>query len=53
MPKLLSILLLTLFIAGCELVGDIFKAGIAAGVIIVVLVIALIAWLIRKMRGRP
>lgn len=45
-----------LFLAGsfllssCEALGDIFKAGMWLGVIVVVLIIALVLWLIRKMR---
>lgn len=38
-------------LSGCEAIGDIFKAGLWVGVIIVVLIIALVLWLIRKMRG--
>lgn len=43
--------LITVTLTGCELVGDIFEAGIWAGVIIVVLVIVLVFWLIRKLMG--
>jgi len=35
-------------LTSCEVIGDIFKAGIWVGVIIVVLVIALIIWLVSK-----
>ncbi len=38
-------------LSGCDLVGDIFEAGAWVGIIIVVLVIVLIGWIIRKMRG--
>ena len=37
-----------LFLSSCELVGDIFKAGMWAGVIAVVLVIALVIWILKK-----
>ncbi|HYD90113.1 MAG TPA: hypothetical protein VEA37_01335 [Flavobacterium sp.] len=37
-------------LTSCELVGDIFEAGMAVGVIIVVAVIVLIIWLISKFR---
>jgi len=43
--------LLATILTGCELVGDIFEAGIWVGVIIVVLVIVLIIWLISKLMG--
>jgi hypothetical protein len=45
-----------LFLAGsfllssCQAIGDIFKAGMWVGVIVVVLIIALVLWLIGKMR---
>ena len=35
-------------LTSCELIGDIFKAGMVTGIIVVVLVIALIIWLISK-----
>lgn len=35
-------------LASCEVIGDIFKAGVWVGVIIVVLVIALVIWLVSK-----
>jgi len=50
-PQLLLFVLTAVMLTGCELVGDIFEAGIWAGVIIVVLVIVLIVWLIRKFMG--
>ncbi len=46
--RLLLVLLLAVATAGCELAGDIFEAGIWAGVIMVVLAIALVLWLVRK-----
>ena len=39
-------------LAGCELVGDIFSAGMYTGIFIVVLVIAVIIWLISRMGKR-
>ena len=48
----ISFLLLILFsLSGCEIIGDIFKAGVWVGIILVVLVIALIFWLIKKFMG--
>lgn len=35
-------------LTGCEVIGGIFEAGVWVGVILVVLVIALIIWLIKK-----
>ncbi len=36
---------------GCEVVGDIFKAGVWVGVLLVVGVIGLIIWLVSKAIG--
>ena len=52
-PSLMRILLIVLLAtgaAGCELIGDIFQAGFLVGVIVVVVVLALVGWLIAKMR---
>jgi hypothetical protein len=48
MPILLLIAL-ALVSSGCELVGDIFQAGMAVGVIGVVLVVALAIYLISRL----
>ncbi|PJJ53130.1 hypothetical protein [Hymenobacter chitinivorans] len=45
------LVLLTFSLSGCEVVGDIFKAGMWTGLIGVVLVVLLVLFLIRKMRG--
>ncbi|MDQ3346967.1 MAG: hypothetical protein M3545_03275 [Acidobacteriota bacterium] len=37
--------------SGCEIVGGIFKAGLWAGVIMVVLVVAIVMFIINKARG--
>ena len=44
------VLLAGLALSGCELVGDIFQAGMAVGVFIVIAVVALIIYLFSKMR---
>jgi hypothetical protein len=49
--RLLLVLVATISLAGCEVVGDIFQAGMAVGVIMVVAVIALIGFLIAKIRS--
>ena len=48
---LILVLLSTLTLGGCELVGDIFQAGMAVGVILVVVVIAGLLFLGRKLMG--
>lgn len=45
---LILVLLSTVLLGGCELVGDIFQAGMAVGVIAVVVVIALLVFVARK-----
>ena len=42
-------MLLTL-LTGCELVGDIFQAGMVTMLIIIAVVVVLIIWLISKFR---
>jgi hypothetical protein len=49
MPPLSLLMLSALTLAGCQIVGDIFKAGVWVGVIAVVGVIALIVWGISRM----
>lgn len=48
--RILLILLLVVSTAGCELIGNIFQAGVWVGVILVVLVLALIGFAVSKMR---
>lgn len=50
-PVLIS--LLTIFavtLSSCQAIGDIFKAGIWTGLILVAIVIALVIWLISRFR---
>jgi len=42
--------LLLLMVPGCQVIGDIFKAGVWVGILAVVGVIVLIFWLIGKAR---
>ena len=44
------LLLSTITLAGCEIIGNIFQAGVWVGVILVVLVLGLVFWLFS--RGR-
>lgn len=43
-----TLLISTLALSGCEIAGDIFKAGVWVGVLGVVGVIALVVWLVSK-----
>lgn len=44
------LMLLTLTLSSCEVVGDIFEAGMWTALIIIVVVVLLIVWLFRKIR---
>jgi hypothetical protein len=50
LPALLAVLLLPL--TGCEVIGDIFKAGAWTGAIGVILVIVLLIWLVSRLFRR-
>ena len=43
------LLLLLTTLNGCSVIGQIFEAGMWVGILVVVVVIALIIWIIRKM----
>jgi hypothetical protein len=45
------IALLSTTLSSCDVIEGIFKAGIWAGVIIVIIVLALIIWLVSKIFG--
>ena len=49
--RLLLVLLATVSLAGCEAIGDIFQAGMAVGVIAVLIVIAFIGFIVAKIRS--
>ncbi len=42
-------LMMLVTLTGCDLVGDIFEAGFWTAIIVIVLIVALVIWLIRKM----
>ncbi|HMC84507.1 MAG TPA: hypothetical protein VKI61_03245 [Chitinophagaceae bacterium] len=46
------LLVTCLSFAGCQAIGDIFKAGVWSGVILVVGIIALIIFIIAKVAGK-
>jgi hypothetical protein len=45
------LLLSTVALTGCEMIGDIFQAGVWTGVILVILVIGLIVWLLSRSKA--
>ena len=46
------LVLLTFTLSSCELVGDIFEAGMWTAVILIVIVVIIILWILRAIRGR-
>jgi hypothetical protein len=51
--KYASYLFVVLFLSavaltGCQVIGDIFKAGVWVGVLLVILVIGIIVWLVTR-----
>jgi len=44
----LLILSMIFLLSSCELAGDIFKGGVYVGIFLVVLVIVIILWIVRK-----
>ena len=48
--RLFLILVLALTVSGCSLAEGIFKAGLWVGAIMVLLVVVLIVWIVRKAR---
>jgi cytosine/uracil/thiamine/allantoin permease len=46
--SMLAFMAMTL--AGCEIIGGIFKAGVWSGILLVVVVVGLIIWLISRAR---
>lgn len=48
----LLLLILTLTLSSCELIGDIFQAGFWTAIVLVVLVIGLIIWILNRFRRR-
>lgn len=51
LSRILLIVLLAVAAAGCELVGDIFQAGVWVGVIGIILVVVVVVMVVGKMRG--
>ena len=45
----MPILFVSSLLAGCQIIGGIFKAGVWAGVLLVVAIIAIVVFIIRAM----
>jgi hypothetical protein len=50
--RLFLMLLAGITFAGCELAGDIFQAGMAIGIFLVIAAVALVVFLVNKVRRR-
>ena len=50
--RLFFVLVAGIALSGCELVGDIFQAGMAVGIFIVIVVLAIVAFLVSKVRRK-
>jgi hypothetical protein len=48
--RLALLLAISIFTAGCELIGDIFQAGLVVGIIIVLIIVGIIGWIISRFR---
>ncbi|HEX6914956.1 MAG TPA: hypothetical protein VF145_06925 [Chitinophagaceae bacterium] len=51
-PAVTLILLIAFTASSCDLVAGIFKAGFWTAIIVIVLIVALVAWLVGKTRNR-
>lgn len=52
LPIIAFLALLLSTLSGCEVIGGIFKAGVAVGVIIIVAVVGLIVFLLSRLGGK-
>ena len=50
--RLFFVLLAGIALSGCELAGDIFQAGMAVGLFLVIAVVAIVIFLVSKLRRR-
>jgi len=49
--RLLVLLLVALPLAGCEVVGDIFQAGMVVGVVAILAIVGVIAFVVAKIKN--
>ena len=48
----LGIIAAAIGLGGCEMIGDILQFGIGVGIVLMIVVVAIIWWLMKKFRGR-
>ena len=46
---LVLVIVLALASAGCQVIGNIFQAGVVVGVLVLVLVLGLVGWLLSRL----
>lgn len=51
-PRILMLSLIAVLFTSCEIIGDIFQAGMGVGIFLVIAVIALIFFVIAKIGGK-
>ena len=47
-----SAVLILLCLSSCSVIGGIFKAGAAVGIITVIVIIAIVIWIVSLLRGK-
>jgi hypothetical protein len=50
--KLLMFAALMMVLSSCSVISGIFKAGVAVGILAVVVVVAIVIWIIAKIAGK-
>ena len=48
---MVMLVLLTFTLSSCEVIGDIFEAGMWTALIIIIIIVLIIVWIFRKIRG--
>ncbi|WP_165590656.1 MULTISPECIES: hypothetical protein [Flavobacterium] len=49
--RLLMVFVILFSFTSCEVIGDIFKAGMGFGIFIVIFIIAIVIWILAKVFG--
>jgi len=50
--NIIALFLAVFFFSGCQAIGSIFKAGVWAGVIGIVILVAIILWVVSKLNKK-
>ena len=50
--RIAMLLVMLLSVTSCEVIGDIFQAGMSVGIFLVILIVAIVIWIISKFRNR-